>query len=344
MNKDFSNENKSNEEEVDLIKLLNYFKNGVKSFFRKLWSIVETFFQFLILLKKNWIIVIGLTVCGLIYGWYISNYSGTENADYEMIVRSNPVSNLELYAFSNEVNNANFVQNSGVKMMRDLGISNMSLEPLEREEDVISNYFDQIESVTFRGDQTDTLYYQASEINSHKGKMKNEDYMLQKIKLSVKKSASPEKVQTTLINYLNSLPGPKNEKENKLAVLKTYENILIQTSNNIDSILSSRATMNKNSGPGGSEQMLVNTASRGNVEADLIRYSEVVSRKIYGTQKKIAEYQNGISVISNLRLNKDQGIINNSLVKYGLYGFLLASILILLLQFNKYLNRISTSQ
>jgi len=63
--------NKNNPEEVDLIRLLNYFKNGIKSIFRALWKVVELFILFILLLKKNWILVLGLTLLGALYGKFI---------------------------------------------------------------------------------------------------------------------------------------------------------------------------------------------------------------------------------------------------------------------------------
>lgn len=331
----------SDNEEVDLIKLLNYFKNGIKSIFRWIWKGFELIFQFIALLRKKWIIVLALTVAGIAYGWYIKNYVKSDVMSCEMVVKSNPISNIELYAFSSEVNNQNDFSTSseGKNVAKKLGIRTMIAEPIVREVDVVNSYFDQVENITFRGDQTDTLYYQASELGKYKGSVSNEDYTLQRVKLIVNKNNPTAEVQEGLLQYLNNLAGPKKEQENKLAVLTSYERILKQSLNSIDSLMVSRATLNKNSGPAGTEQLLVNTASRGNVEADLLRYSEIMSRKLYGTQKKIAEYQNGINVVSNLRLIKDENILSKPMIKYGLLGFLLAAALILLLQFNKFLSK-----
>ena len=97
--------NKNNSEEVDLIRLLNYFKNGVKSFFRALWKIVEFFILLILLIKKNWILVFGLTVLGAIYGKFIQpRMASTDHRQYEMVVLTNPIGNYELYSYAVEVN------------------------------------------------------------------------------------------------------------------------------------------------------------------------------------------------------------------------------------------------
>ncbi len=339
MNQEAPNSNNSNDE-VDLIRLLDYFKNGIKSIFRKLWQLIEVFLRFFVLLKKNWPVVLGLTIAGAAYGFY-KNFTKSESYSYEMVVHSNPVSNIELYAFSSELNRTDSLVNKseGTDLIKKLGVKSLSVEPIEREEDVINNYFDQIEMAVLRNDQTDTLYYQSSEISAYKSKMKSEDYSLQKLKLKINGNTSLGKVQENLLGYLNNLPGPKSEQERKLAILTSYEKILNRSIQNIDSILASRATLNRNSGPSGTEQLLVNTASRGNVEADLLRYSELFSRKLYGTQKKISDYEKGIFVVSNLRLIEEKGILDNSILKYGLIGLFVSLLVVLLLEFNRFLSR-----
>ncbi|MGB6084250.1 hypothetical protein [Moheibacter sp.] len=340
MNKDVPNNNNSNDE-VDLIRLLDYFKGGIKSIFRKLWQLIEVFLKFIVLIKKNWLIVLGITAVGAIYGWYLDNFSTSENLTYEMIVRSNPISNIELYAFSSEVDNQKAInyKSEGIDMIKRLNVKTMSVTPLEREEDVINSYFDKIESAVMRNDMTDTLYYHSFEIDGHKGKMENTDYSLQAIKLKAPENTSPDFLQKELLNYLNNLPGVEAEVQNKLSILKTYEKVLKQNLDNIDSVMASRASLNKNSGLAGAEQLLVNTASRGNVEADLLKYSEALSKKLYGTQKKITEYESGISVVSNLRHVKEKGVMDNKFIRYAILAFGLSLLIILLIEFNKYLNK-----
>lgn len=340
MNQEVPNSTNTNEE-VDLIRLMDYFKNGIKSIFKKLWKLIEVFLHFVVLLKKNWPIVIGLIVAGAAYGLYVKYLVTNETESYEMIVSSNPISNIELYAFSSEIVNRDLFthKNEGIDLVKKLGIKSLKIEPIERESDVVNSYFDQIEGAIFRSDQTDTLYYQTSEIGDFKSKMNDEDYPIQRLKIKVKGDVPPAQIQENLLNYFNNLPGPKREQENKLTVLKSYENNLKRNIDNIDSILISRAALNHNSGLSGTEQLLVNTASRGNVEADLLRYAESFSRKLYGTQKKISEYQKGMNVVSNLRMIDDTEIYENPVIKYTVTGFLLAVAIVLLMHFNNYLSK-----
>lgn len=291
--------------------------------------------------NKNWLIVLGVTAVGAIYGWYLDNFSVSENLTYEMVIKSNPVANIELYAFSSEVNNQKTInyQNEGVNLAKSLDIKSMSVNPIKRDEDVLQSYFDKIETAVMRNDMTDTLYYHNFDITSHNGKMDDIDYSLQSIKLRAPEDISPDKIQSALLKYWNNLPGVILEKQSKLGVLTTYERVLKQNLDNIDSIMISRASLNQGSGLAGAEQLLVNTASRGNVEADLLKYSELLSKKLFGTQKKIADYQAGISVVSNLRYVNEKGTMDNKLIKYALICFGLSLLIILLIEFNKYLNR-----
>lgn len=342
MNQEVNRNPNSNNEEVDVIRLLNYFKNGIKSFFRAIWNLILTVIQFIVLLKKNWIIVGVLTLLGLGLGWYYQQKSEEVNT-YEMVVKGNPISNIELYALSNEINSQyKFTPKNlgdGVKMAKNLGIERLKVEPIEKSENVINSYFNQIEGNPLRADQTDTIFYLAYQIDKHKSNMDDFDYNLQKIQFELKKDNVPEKIQADFLNYINNLPGVKKEQESKLSILTSYESTIKNTLSNIDSLLISKAVAAKES-PSGSE-LMVNTASRGTVEGDLLRYTEIFSKKLFGVQKEITEYQKGINVVSNLRLIEDKNFMNNSLIRYGLMGFISSCIVILLIQFNKYLNRFS---
>ena len=342
MNKENPTTPTTENNDVDVIRLLNYFKNGIKSFFRAIWSIIKSFLYFIVLLKKNWIIVGVLTIAGIALGWYYKQKSA-DIKTYEMVVKGNPISNIELYALSNEINSQNNFSpknlGDGIKLANNLGIRKLKVEPIIKSENVINSYFNQIEGNPLRADQTDTIFYLAFELGDHKSNMDDFDYNLQKIQFKINKENAPEKVQSEFLNYLNNLPGVKKEQECKLAVLTNYEAAIKKTLNNIDTLLISKAVAAKDS-PAGSE-LMVNTASRGTVEGDLLRYTEIFTKKLFGTQKEIAEYQKGINVVSNVRLIEDSKISENSLVIYGLLGFILACIVVLLIQFNKYLNRIA---
>lgn len=332
------NPNKNNEE-VDLIKLLNYFKNGIKSFFKAIGKFFELIIQFIILLKKNWMILFGLTLFGAVYGWY-TNFSGVATKKYEMVVKSSTTSNLELYSFSNEVNSVAHNLNhkgEGITLVKKLGITRMDVEPVKRTEDVINNYFEQIDATSFRGDATDTLYYQAYDIDNHKDNMDKIDYTLQKIKFSIKNNTSPNQVQEQILDYMNNLPNVKRQQESKLGILVSYEKELKRNISNIDSLLSARTVANKKLSASGSEQVVLNTSTRNNVEPELLRFSEVFIRKLYGIQKMIADNQNSVSVVSDLRLTVNNDALNNPILKYALIGFILSTILVLMIQFNKYL-------
>lgn len=286
-------------------------------------------------------IVLGLTAIGAIYGWYLDNFSTNENLTYEMVVKSNSIANIELYAFSSEVNNQKIIQytNEGIDLVKRLQIKGISVTPIERDEDVLASYFDKIENAVMRNDMTDTLYFQTFDIGGHKSAMENKDYILQSVKIKAPETISPSLIQNELIKYLNNLPGVVAEKQKRLTALKAYENVLKQNLSNIDSIMLSKANLNISSGALSGDQLLVNTASRGNVEADLLKYSEALSKKLYGTQKKIADYDGGITVVSNLRFSSEKSSLDNSLLKYTIIAFILALVIILLLEFNRYLSR-----
>lgn len=335
----------SNNEEVDIIKLLNYFKNGVKSIFRRIGKMFSYIFYFIFLLRKFRILTGSLVALGVIYGAIIKPMlKESDEKIYEMVVKTSPVSNIELYAFGKEINiqeslNSN-LDSEGIQLAKNLGISSISIEPIKNEDDAINNYFEQIEVNTLRGIETDTLFFHDFKLKDHKNKMAETDFSLQKIRINVNEDhKSASEIQESLLNYLNNLPGIKNDQQARQLALKNYEYELKRTLTNIDSIMYSRAVANKNSTSAGGEQLMVNTASRNTVEGDLLRYTEYFTKRLYGTQKMINSHQNAVSIISNLRLTDEKKVFGGATLNYGIIGLALASLIILAIQFNTYLNR-----
>lgn len=335
---------KSGDEEVDIIRLFNYFKKGFVSFFKKIGSLFGYFIQLIILLKKNWIIVSVLSVFGAIYGAVINPLlEGTEIKYYEMTVRSSALSNLELYAFANEVKNKKASsanpKSEGIALAKELGIISLSIEPIKRDEDAVTNYFEQIESNKLRGD-TDTLYFKDFKLKEHKNKMADSDYAIQKLKIKAKETiTTPKIMQEKLINYLNNLPGVKADQEIRNLALETYEKGVIRSIDNIDSIMVARKYINKQEVAAGGSQMVFNTANRENVERDMLRSYEIFSKKLYGIQKEKALYPEPINIVANLRSAKEENVIVNPTIHFALLGFLLSVFIILCIQFNKYLDK-----
>lgn len=339
MSQDF---NRNNSEEVDLIRLLNYFKNGIKSIFRALWKIVEGFILFILLLKKYWILVLGLTLLGAIYGKFIYPMMASKDSrKYEMVVRTNPIGNYELYSYAVEVNNSD----TNKEALNELGfttpetqITGLSISAIPKLEDEIQNYFQHIETATVRGFETDTLYYQTYDIKASKNHIDEKDYPLQKIVFSTKGEANPKKIQEKFVNYFNNLASIKSEQQSKYKALSLLEKEVQTDLDAIDSLMFNRAYAAKNTHPATSEQVLVNTASRGNVEGELLFHSEKLTKRLFGIQRMKSEAERGITVISNLRISQKDEFIHNKMLRYALFGFIAAAIVVLLIQFNQYLN------
>jgi hypothetical protein len=336
---------KSGDEEVDIIRLFNYFKQGFVSFFKKIGSLFGYLIQLIILLKKNWILVGGLIVLGALFGAVIKPLiDGSVIKYYEMTVRSGPTSNLELYAFANEVksqkaSSAN-PKSEGIFLAKELGIIGLIVEPVKRDEDAVTHYFEQIESNKLRGIDTDTLYFKDFKLKEHKAKMVDTDYPIQRIKIKAKENSNmPNTIQERLIGYLNNLPGVKADQEVRKLALDTYEKGVIRSIDNIDSIMAARKYINRQEVAAGGSQMVFNTANRENVERDMLRSYEIFSKKLYGIQKEKALYPNPVNIVANLRSAKEENLIINPTVHFALLGFLLSVFIVLAIRFNKYLDR-----
>lgn len=345
MSQETQNTPNSNDEEVDIIRLFNYFKQSINSFFRRIGKLFEYIIQFIVILKKNWMIVGGLVLIGGLYGGIINPLLiGSEVKYYEMTVRSGPVSNLELYAFASEIKNQKSTfanpQSEGIQLAKELGIISLQVDPVLRDEDVINNYFEQIESNKLRGLETDTIYFKSFKLKEHETNMANTDFTLQKIKIKAKTTNnSPKIIQEKLINYFNDLPGIKADQEVRMTNLIAYEKGIKRTIDNIDSIMSSRVIANKQDVLTSSNQMVLNAANRENVEKDMLRYYELFSKKLYSVQKDKSLYSNPVNIVTNLRSSKEENVILNPTIHFSLIGFLLSILVVLGLRFNRYLDQ-----
>lgn len=342
MNPNVPNTPQQDNDEVDLIRLLNYFKNGIKSFFRKIGKLFGLVILFILLLRKNWILVGILVVFGVVYGLFKKyQVSDSESQQYEFVLKGNSLSNMELYALGKEIkNNDTLSLSAGMKLAQGLSIKKMSIEPIVRDEDIINNYFEQIESNVFRGLMTDTLYYHAFDLKSHQSKMQEPDFALQKVNLTIKNGGkSVTKVQDELLGYLQNLPNVKREQNNRIKLLASYEHQIKRAVDNIDSLMVARTSANRNLTVAGNDQMMVNTANRTNVEKDLLEAYEMYAKKLYGIQNAKSTYENSYSVISSIHAVDESGALSNPLLRFPFIGFVLAALIVLVLQFNKYLNR-----
>ena len=63
------------------------------------------------------------------------------------------------------------------------------------------------------------------------------------------------------------------------------------------------------------------------------------NKRLYSTQRMKSDVTKGVQIVSNLRSVGPESLWKVSSVKFAVYGFVLASLIILLIQFNKYLDR-----
>ncbi|MCZ2101943.1 MAG: hypothetical protein LC107_10455 [Chitinophagales bacterium] len=345
MSQETQNTPKSADEEVDIIRLFNYFKQGIVSLFKQFGRIFNYVILLLILIKKQWMIVGGMILLGAIYGAFVNPLlEGSEIKYYEMTVRSGAVSNLELYAFASEVkhqkaSSAN-AQSKGIQLAKELGIISLQIDPIIRTEDVTNNYFDLIESNQLRGSESDTMYFKAIKLKDHMSSMENTDYALQKLRIKTKPTAnSPKDIQDKLLDYFNNLPGVQADQQIRIATTEVYEREISRTVGNIDSLLNSRILANRQDVALGGSQMVFNANNKDNVEKDLLKSFELYSKKLYRIQKYKAQYPKAVNIVTNLRSGKEQDLIINPVIHYALLGFLGSILVILGIRFNRYLDQ-----
>jgi hypothetical protein len=338
-------QNKNNEEEVDLGSLFLIIGRGFKNFFNFIGSIFKGIFHFIMIILiflKNNILKIGIAgVIGLVVGFFIETKSSKKYGS-DMLVEPNFKSAMQLY------NNINYY-NDLVKQKDTLGLENtfkidkkaaaslksFNIEPIINENDIINAYNDFILDV-------DTLTVKSYKFEKFEESFTDLDYKIHKIRVIAEKNDVFTKLDDVIISsivdnkYFNRLKKLTNENLNRTDSL--YRENLTQ----IDSLR--RVYMNvmleeaKKQTTGTSIDL--GGEKRTTKELELFE----TNRKINGDLKKISEEKSNkyevINVISNFQPvgYEIKGITKNYAFLLATLGIALTILFLLLLKLNKYLN------
>ncbi|MFY9242527.1 MAG: hypothetical protein WAO74_05830 [Polaribacter sp.] len=219
-----TNQQKNNEEEVDLGSLFIIIGKGFSRFFNFIGSIFKGIFHFfitiLIFLKNNFIRIALAGAVGLVVGIFLQVNKPTTFGS-ELLVEPNFKSSLQLY---NNVNYYNdLVKQENTKALSELfeidsasaaSLKNFKIEPLRVDNDRINAYNDLILSV-------DTLTIKSYEYEDFKASFTDYDYKVHKVTVIAEKNNVFNKLDDVIISsvvnnkYFNRLKELTNENLNR---------------------------------------------------------------------------------------------------------------------------------
>lgn len=321
----------NNNQEVDVLALLEYFKKGIinlikgiKSFFN---SILNLIIYLLLLIKKNviWIILITslIGILGYLKHTFLPSYR------YEIIVEPNFGTTHDLYSF---------VESNKIIKTNKHSISSISIKPVESLSDAIEMYYNVGQLA--KGEK-DTIFYNEYKIEDFIENLEPFDYKKQKISISTKTPENTGNLQKYLIKKLEE---NIDIQETKLAQLNSLEeekrryNIAL---NRIDSLLK---TSQK------AKEVPITTIQfsgegKSNVEKDLSEEYKTYTALLNQIEIQKDVLRKTIRVVSPMKQVPEKDIVgkNYNPIKYLIYGFIISLLFLLGLNLLKFLNKLENS-
>lgn len=322
----------NNNQEVDVLALLEYFKKGfvnlmkgIRSFFN---SIINLIVYLLLLIKKNttWIILITLLVGTLSY----LKHTFLPSYRYEIIVEPNFGTTHDLYSF---------VESNKIVKKNNLNISSISIKPVESLSDAIEMYYN---IGKLANSEKDTIFYNEYKIEDFIENLEPFEYKKQRISISTKTPVSTKELQNFLIEKLEE---NIDIQETKLAQLNSLEeekrryNVAL---NRIDSLLQTSQKAKETP----TTTIQFSGEGKANVEKDLSEEYKTYTALLNEIEIQKDLLRKTIRVVSPLKQVPEKDIIGKNYhpIKYVIYGFILSVLLLLSLNLIKYLNKLENSK
>ncbi len=338
-------QNKNNEEEVDLGSLFIIIGRGFSKFFNFIGSIFKGIFHFLmivlIFLKEN-IVKIGIaSIIGFIIGVFIQVKSA-DKYESEMLVKPNFKSANQLY------NNINYY-NDLVKQKDTLGIQKtfklskpeaaslkkFTIEPIVNENDIINSYNDFIL-------QVDTTTVKSYTFDEFKGSFTDLDYEIHKIEVVAEKNDVFTKLDDVIIGSVINNKYFKRVKELTNENLNRTDSIYRQNLAQIDSLRKVYMQVMIEEAKKETTGTTIDLGGEKRTTKELELFES--NRKINSDLKNIAEDKSEkydvINVISNFQPvgSEIKGVTKNKAFQLAILGALAMIFILLLIKVNSYLN------
>ncbi|QTE21486.1 hypothetical protein [Polaribacter cellanae] len=340
-----TNQQKNNEEEVDLGSLFVIIGRGFKNFFNFIGNIFKgifhTIISILIFIKKN-IVKIGIAAAiGFVIGIFLQ-VTTTDRFESEMLVQPNFKSARQLY------NNVNYY-NDLVKQKDTVGLQNtfslnkeeaaslrkFTIEPIINQNDIIDSYNDFIQSV-------DTTTVKSYSFQEFKASFTDLDYKIHTIKVISEKNNIFNKLGDVIISsvvknkYFNRLKELTNENLNRTDSILRQNLIQIDTLRRVYMQVMVEEAKKQTTGT----SIDLGGEKRTTKELELFETNKKINSSLKDIAIDKSEKYEVINVISNFQPigTKISGITKNKAAQLAVLGALLMILILLLLKLNAFLN------
>ena len=333
-------------EEIDLGSLFSSIGKGFSNLFNSIGNFIKTIFHYilvlLIFIKKNIIIIGATTVIGVLIGFFQQKNTPPVYSS-EMLIETNYNSGNRLYRQLEYVNGL-LADEDFDKVSELLNISNEQAAELISFEAEVFNLNKQVLAdydnfVQYK----DSLFTKKFELGDFKDRKSQEDYRFHIVTAVGLKPTSFEKLNTSFVTLIEN-DYYKTLKERKLKEENLKKRIVLANINDLDSLqkrYNKVALLQANRGIKVHE-VSVSTRSKEDQEHnfDLDIYDQF-KKEFFELEKinvNIDKYEQIVRIKDGFKKGLiEKGISSKKWVTYGIYGFLLALLVLFGLRFNKYL-------
>ena len=330
------------QEEMDLGSLFSQIGQMFRSFFNGIGYLMKRGYHYGILLilfiRKNYIVFGVSTLIGLLYGLYIDQIS-IPHYESKLTIETNYGSGHELYKQIDVINNL-IANRDSINVSKRLGVTpaqagkliGLKIEPFDAEKELLLAYDTYMQ-------ETDTIYTKEFEFTDYKQRYSQKDLRFHIITALAKENLDfrvygKEMANLAQTQYYIDL------KNKHLSDLSFYKKEVVDNLNNIDSL---RVRYNKvallqamNPKKGADLNFSTSKRSERNIDMDTYHWAEKSLELFTKINKKILRND----VVSRQVTSFSNGLISNNIMwyKFAFIGFLVALLVLSLIEFNSYLN------
>lgn len=334
MNESFNNKPQN---ELDIVAMFEYFKNGIKSVFRRIANFFKWIFRqilnLLYLIFKNWWLVFGLMLLFGLLGLFKNQWLG-QKYKYEMVVEPKLNSTFEMY---DHISGLSAITKSQLQDLKGFeGIEAIIIEPVKRYMDEVELYYSVPKSKVITGApdmygfERDTVFYRSTEFKEFKTEIDLKDYPVHKIVVKSSNELQTDQLKSLILkpfqnNYWQSV------KQARMNRLEQREKIIKTAISRSDSLLRAYAInpeFNRSA-----ELNISGSSAKNNVELDILNQLKGFGDQLEYLQYQLSNSDQIITVLSDFKRVEDDSMRSYLNLWSGLLIGLLLSLGILLMRY-----------
>jgi hypothetical protein len=332
--------------DADITKLLYKSGRAVKQGIKTIYLGVKNLFQGILLtflfLLRNFIWIILATVLGLGYGIYLLSKNGSKYQS-QMIVKTNFNSSRSLY---NTIDYLNAVRSNGeLKRLSAIFnippsevalIENFSIEPVESEIITAEMYKKLFLSNDREISKIDTAWLRTISYNEFKRSITKYDYPYYEISVIATNPTIFAGLKDGIIKQVSEIPLLKEARNNQISINIDEEKLFKEAMLGIDTlrqVYNVRLANNRPSGPENNQLTITQSMPQTKTpELDLYDKLFTLQDELTKTRNRAVSEKNVIEIYSPFNsVGQKVSFIRQSVVKYGMYGFTLSIVTLLII-------------